>query len=92
MVKSEVLASGLGELEINPLICIDQSNCCIHWKCIVGEIPTIIGYDTTDPNEQGPDITVTPEADVGSRQSSFRPKKTAAQNAREIIRVLAEDS
>ena len=48
--------------------------------------------DTTVPNEQGPDITVTPEADVGSRQPSSRPKRTAAQNAREIIRVLAEDS
>ena len=44
------------------------------------------------PNEQGPDITVTPEADVGSRQPSSRPKRTAAQNARVIIRVLIEDS
>ena len=48
--------------------------------------------DITVPNEKGPDITVTPEADVGSRQPSSSPKRTAAQNAREIIRVMAEDS
>ena len=48
--------------------------------------------DTTVPNEQGPDITVNPEADVGRRQPSSCPKRTAAQSASEIIRVLAEDS
>ena len=37
-------------------------------------------------------ISLTPEAEVGSRQPSLRPKRTTAQNAREIIRVLAEDS
>ena len=43
---SEVLASGLGQLEIDSLICNNQHNCCIHWKCIVGEIPTIMSYLT----------------------------------------------
>ena len=83
MVKSEVLASRLGQLEIDSLILEVHS-----WR----DSDDHELSDTTVPNEEGPDITVTPEADVGSRQPSSRPKRTAALNGREIITVLAEDS